>query len=72
MAGQGFSRVIVGRDGRRWQLPPAEYVHGGTGQSLDGIIAKVKAATAAIGRSNTSTCIVHRCDDWNGYSVKPA
>jgi hypothetical protein len=72
MQSQGFSRVIVGRDGRRWQLPPAEYVHGGAGQTIEGILAKIQAAVTTIGWATRYTSVVHRCDDWGANSLKPA
>ena len=47
MAARGFLRQIVADDGRKFWLPPAEYVTV-TAMSRDQVLAAVKACAAAV------------------------
>lgn len=71
MESRGFSRIIQGRDGNKWHLPPAEYCHNGTG-NVDQIVEKARQAVNAIGRGDTSTIVFFECNNWNGLNMKKA
>jgi hypothetical protein len=46
MGAEGFSRIVTGGDGRRYHLPPAEYLKEGDFAIADVLNAAVRASTS--------------------------
>jgi hypothetical protein len=71
MERQGFFRVIAAHDGKRYNLPPAEYVHAAS-TTLDGVLTRARAALISIGRLDSATVVIFQCDNWIGVNMTQA
>ena len=67
----GFSRLITGSDGKVYQLPPAEYVYGGS-KSGDEIFALAKQAANATGKRFAVFMTEGTSRTWVGLEVVQA
>ncbi|WP_271618643.1 hypothetical protein [Bradyrhizobium sp. CCBAU 51745] len=68
MAVQGFSRVITSDDGKRYQLPPAEYNFDGSASRAD-VLAKAKTAAAQVKTSYAVIVTESAGRTWSGLDA---
>jgi hypothetical protein len=68
MAAHGFSRVIASDDGKRYQLPPAEYNFEGASTRAD-VLAKAKIAAAQVRTSYAVFVTESAGRTWSGLNA---
>lgn len=69
MESRGFKRIVTASDGKRYHLPPAEYIYDYPAATLAAVTNMVTRTAESIGKS---TIMVHEADDWRGTNLKPA
>ncbi|MBR1132917.1 hypothetical protein [Bradyrhizobium iriomotense] len=68
MATQGFSRVVTSDDGKRYQLPPAEYNFDGSATRGE-VLAKAKTAAAQVKTSYAVFVTESAGRTWSGLDA---
>jgi hypothetical protein len=68
MVAQGFSRTITSDDGKRYQLPPAEYNYEGSGTRAD-VLAKARAAASQVKQSYAVFVTESAGRTWSGLQA---